>query len=135
MTRGTSLCALSDTHSQQSDSSSIVFHDMHVCVCVCVVCVLAFVCVKGPGMGAPLRVGGVVARTLSLLWSVPIIDVNHCIAHIEMGRLVTNAKNPVILYVSGGNTQVHVRLHDAFRTAAAVATVCFARSLIVVCAL
>ena len=32
--------------------------------------------------------------------------VNHCIAHIEMGRLVTGAKNPTVLYVSGGNTQV-----------------------------
>jgi len=61
---------------------------------------------KGPGMGAPLRVGGVVARTLSLLWNIPIIDVNHCIAHIEMGRAVTGARDPVILYVSGGNTQV-----------------------------
>jgi len=32
--------------------------------------------------------------------------VNHCVGHIEMGRLVTNAENPIILYVSGGNTQV-----------------------------
>ncbi len=26
--------------------------------------------------------------------------------HIEMGRVITGAANPVILYVSGGNTQV-----------------------------
>ncbi|CAN6552343.1 unnamed protein product [Malus baccata var. baccata] len=32
--------------------------------------------------------------------------VNHCIAHIEMGRVVTGADDPVVLYVSGGNTQV-----------------------------
>jgi len=32
--------------------------------------------------------------------------VNHCIAHIEMGRLATKCSNPVVLYVSGGNTQV-----------------------------
>jgi len=34
---------------------------------------------KGPGMGAPLRVGAVVARTLAQLWSVPLVGVNHCI--------------------------------------------------------
>ncbi|CAO3609701.1 unnamed protein product [Cunninghamella echinulata] len=61
---------------------------------------------KGPGMGAPLTSVAVVARTLSLLWNKPLVGVNHCIGHIEMGRQVTNASNPVVLYVSGGNTQV-----------------------------
>ena len=61
---------------------------------------------KGPGMGAPLQVGAIVARTLAQLWDKKIIPVNHCIGHIEMGRLITGANNPVILYVSGGNTQV-----------------------------
>lgn len=61
---------------------------------------------KGPGMGGPLAVCATVARMLSLLWKVPIIGVNHCVGHIEMGRLVTGAENPVVLYVSGGNTQV-----------------------------
>jgi len=63
---------------------------------------------KGPGMGAPLCSCAVVARTLSLIWNIPIIGVNHCIGHIEMGRIVTGCCNPVILYVSGGNTQVIV---------------------------
>ncbi|KAI9202589.1 Gcp-like domain-containing protein [Polychytrium aggregatum] len=61
---------------------------------------------KGPGMGAPLTSVAVVARTLSLLWNKPLVGVNHCIGHIEMGRMITSAQNPVILYVSGGNTQV-----------------------------
>ncbi|KAI6174853.1 putative tRNA N6-adenosine threonylcarbamoyltransferase [Aphelenchoides bicaudatus] len=61
---------------------------------------------KGPGMGAPLQVGCIAARTLAQLWNKPIVPVNHCIGHIEMGRLITGAENPVILYVSGGNTQV-----------------------------
>ncbi|OEH77253.1 probable tRNA N6-adenosine threonylcarbamoyltransferase [Cyclospora cayetanensis] len=60
----------------------------------------------GPGMGAPLAVGALAARTLALLWSKPLVPVNHCIAHIEMGRLVTGCRNPTVLYVSGGNTQV-----------------------------
>ncbi|CAG8490062.1 7491_t:CDS:2 [Rhizophagus irregularis] len=61
---------------------------------------------KGPGMGAPLVSVAIVARTLALLWNKPIVGVNHCIGHIEMGREITGADNPVVLYVSGGNTQV-----------------------------
>lgn len=61
---------------------------------------------KGPGMGAPLRSVAVAARTLALMWDKPLLGVNHCVAHIEMGRLVTGSDKPVVLYVSGGNTQV-----------------------------
>lgn len=61
---------------------------------------------KGPGMGAPLQVSAIVVRILSQLWKKPIVAVNHCVAHIEMGRIVTGADDPVVLYVSGGNTQV-----------------------------
>lgn len=43
---------------------------------------------------------------LSQMWKKPLVGVNHCVAHIEMGRIVTGAKDPVALYVSGGNTQV-----------------------------
>jgi tRNA A37 threonylcarbamoyltransferase TsaD len=35
-----------------------------------------------------------------------MVGVNHCVAHIEMGRVATGCHNPVVLYVSGGNTQV-----------------------------
>jgi N6-L-threonylcarbamoyladenine synthase/protein kinase Bud32 len=34
------------------------------------------------------------------------VGVNHCVAHIEIGKLKTGAKDPVTLYVSGGNTIV-----------------------------
>lgn len=61
---------------------------------------------KGPGMGAPLQSVAVAARMLSLLWNKPLVGVNHCVGHIEMGREITGAANPVVLYVSGGNTQV-----------------------------
>ena len=60
----------------------------------------------GPGMGGPLKSCAIAARSLSLLWKLPLIAVNHCIAHIEMGRVATQASDPVVLYVSGGNTQV-----------------------------
>ncbi len=61
-------------------------------------------------MGAPLVSVAVVARTLAQLWKKPLLGVNHCIGHIEMGRLITGAENPTVLYVSGGNTQVGGRI-------------------------
>lgn len=61
---------------------------------------------KGPGMGAPLQSVAVVARALARMWGKDIVGVNHCVGHIEMGREITMAENPVVLYVSGGNTQV-----------------------------
>ncbi|KAI8002378.1 tRNA N6-adenosine threonylcarbamoyltransferase [Camellia lanceoleosa] len=59
-------------------------------------------------MGAPLQVPAVGVRVLSQLWKKPIVAVNHCVAHIEMGRVITGANDPVVLYVSGGNTRVIV---------------------------
>ena len=44
---------------------------------------------RGPGMGGPLRSCAVCARMLSLIWKRPLVPVNHCVAHIEMGRVVT----------------------------------------------
>ncbi|PVI07664.1 O-sialoglyco protein endopeptidase-like protein [Periconia macrospinosa] len=61
---------------------------------------------KGPGMFAPLQSTALAARTIALLWKKPLVGVNHCVGHIEMGRAITGANNPVVLYVSGGNTQV-----------------------------
>jgi len=61
---------------------------------------------QGPGLAPCLRIGAIFARYLSLKHSKPLIGVNHCIAHIEIGKLFSKAKDPVTLYVSGGNTQV-----------------------------
>ncbi|KAI6709135.1 hypothetical protein PZA11_002754 [Diplocarpon coronariae] len=70
---------------------------------------------KGPGMGAPLQSVAVAARMLSLLWGKEVVGVNHCIGHIEMGREITGAQNPVVLYVSGGNTQVIAYAEQRYR--------------------
>ncbi|KAI0936170.1 putative tRNA threonylcarbamoyladenosine biosynthesis protein kae1, variant 3 [Taiwanofungus camphoratus] len=75
--------------------ADIALHDID-CICY----------TKGPGMGAPLTSVALVARTLSLLYNKPLVGVNHCVGHIEMGKVITGAQNPVVLYVSGGNTQV-----------------------------
>lgn len=70
---------------------------------------------RGPGMGAPLHSVVIAARTCSLLWDVPLVGVNHCVGHIEMGREITKAENPVVLYVSGGNTQVIAYSENRYR--------------------
>lgn len=70
---------------------------------------------QGPGMGAPLQSTVLAARAISLLWGKPLVGVNHCVGHIEMGREITGADNPVVLYVSGGNTQVIAYSHHRYR--------------------
>ncbi len=60
----------------------------------------------GPGIPKCLRVGAVACRMLAQKFSKPIIPANHCIAHIEIGKISTGLKDPVTLYVSGGNTQI-----------------------------
>lgn len=61
---------------------------------------------QGPGLGPCLRTGATVARALASYLKIPLVGVNHCIAHVEIGKLKTGAKDPVTLYVSGGNTIV-----------------------------
>jgi len=61
---------------------------------------------QGPGLGPCLRTGATAARALASYLKVPLVGVNHCVAHIEIGKLVTGAVDPVTLYVSGGNTIV-----------------------------
>jgi len=61
---------------------------------------------QGPGLGPCLRTGATGARALASYLKVPLVGVNHCISHIEVGRLATGAKDPLTLYVSGGNTIV-----------------------------
>lgn len=60
----------------------------------------------GPGLPPALLVGAKKAEELSKKWKIPIVEVNHCIAHLEIGKLISKFKDPVMLYVSGGNTQV-----------------------------
>ena len=59
-----------------------------------------------PGIGHSLRIGAFLARTLAIKLKKPLIPVNHCIAHLEIGRILTNAKDPILLYASGANTQI-----------------------------
>jgi len=61
---------------------------------------------QGPGIPPCLDVGAVVARSLSKRYDIPVIGVNHCLAHISIGTRTTKAENPTTLYISGGNSQI-----------------------------
>ena len=60
---------------------------------------------NAPGLAPCLLVGLRFAKRLAKKLNVKIIPVNHCIAHLEIGRK-GGAKNPVLLYASGANTQI-----------------------------
>lgn len=69
----------------------------------------------GPGLGPCLRVGASLARFLSAYYNKPVIPVNHAVAHIEIGKLVSGFSDPLIVYVSGGNTMIVVQKHGRYR--------------------
>jgi len=69
----------------------------------------------GPGLGPCLRVGAVVARSIASYYNIPIYPVNHAIGHIELGKLLTDAKNPLVLLVSGGHTMLLAFLNKQWR--------------------
>ncbi len=71
---------------------------------------------QGPGLGPCLRTTATMARTLSLKLGVPLVGVNHCVAHIEIGILESAFRDPVTVYVSGGNSQVIAFAGGRYRT-------------------
>lgn len=61
---------------------------------------------QGPGLGPCLRTAATTARALALWLDLPLVGVNHCVSHLEVGRVLTEATDPLLLYASGGNTQI-----------------------------
>ncbi|MEM4663707.1 MAG: KEOPS complex N(6)-L-threonylcarbamoyladenine synthase Kae1 [Desulfurococcaceae archaeon] len=69
----------------------------------------------GPGLGPCLRVGASLARFLGAYYNKPIVPVNHAVAHIEIGKLVSGLQDPLVVYVSGGNTMIVVQKEGRYR--------------------
>lgn len=65
---------------------------------------IAYSC--GPGLPPCLGVGLEFAKELAEKYSKPIVPVNHCIAHIEIAKHLSGFQDPLVLYVSGANTQI-----------------------------
>ena len=60
---------------------------------------------SGPGLAPCLKEGMKFAKKKAEELSVPLVCVNHCVAHLEIGK-ITGAHDPVLLYASGANTQI-----------------------------
>lgn len=61
---------------------------------------------QGPGLGPCLRTVATIARALSVYLNKPLVGVNHLVAHIEIGKLMSKTRDPLILILSGGTTQL-----------------------------
>jgi N6-L-threonylcarbamoyladenine synthase/protein kinase Bud32 len=70
---------------------------------------------QGPGLGPCLRTTATAARAVAIARGVPLVGVNHCVAHVEIGCHATGCRDPITLYVSGANTQVIGFLNGRFR--------------------
>lgn len=62
----------------------------------------------GPGLAGALMVGVAAAKALALALDVPLVGVNHLVAHVAVGLLVDGAlPDPALaLLVSGGHTEL-----------------------------
>lgn len=69
---------------------------------------------QGPGIGAPLRMGLVMAKYLAKRYGNPIIGVNHAYAHAKISERFTGLSSPLYLYLSGGNSQILVEEKHGF---------------------
>src|SRR3989344_7440463 len=60
---------------------------------------------NAPGLAPCLLAGLEFAKKKAKELGIKIVPVNHCIAHLEIGQSI-GAKDPVLLYASGANTQI-----------------------------
>ena len=70
---------------------------------------------KGPGIGSCLRIGQIAARALAERFRIPLFEVNHAVAHIEITRHLFGLVDPLVLYVSGGNSQILAIEEEPYR--------------------
>ncbi|MBV0902155.1 bifunctional N(6)-L-threonylcarbamoyladenine synthase/serine/threonine protein kinase [Haloarcula salina] len=61
---------------------------------------------RGPGLGPCLRIVGTAARAVAQRFDVPLVGVNHMVAHLEVGRHRSGFDSPVCLNASGANAHV-----------------------------
>jgi N6-L-threonylcarbamoyladenine synthase/protein kinase Bud32 len=66
---------------------------------------------RGPGLGPCLRIVATAARALARTLDVPLVGVNHMVAHLEIGRHRAGFDSPVCLNASGANAHL-LGVHD-----------------------
>jgi len=70
---------------------------------------------RGPGLGPCLRIVGTAARALAQRFDVPLVGVNHMVAHLEIGRHRSGFSSPVCLNASGANAHVLAYRNGRYR--------------------
>ncbi|MXV63029.1 bifunctional N(6)-L-threonylcarbamoyladenine synthase/serine/threonine protein kinase [Natronorubrum sp. JWXQ-INN-674] len=70
---------------------------------------------QGPGLGPCLRIVGTAARALSQALDVPLVGVNHMVAHLEIGRHSSGFDSPVCLNASGANAHLLAYRNGRYR--------------------
>ena len=72
---------------------------------------------RGPGLIGALHVGLQAAKTISLIYNIPLIPVHHLAGHIYANEFVKPLKFPLLaVVVSGGNTElVYMEKHMDFK--------------------
>ncbi len=70
---------------------------------------------RGPGLGPCLRIVATAARALSQTLEVPLIGVNHMVAHLEIGRHTSGFSSPVCLNASGANAHLLAYRNGRYR--------------------
>ncbi|MEK6835103.1 MAG: KEOPS complex N(6)-L-threonylcarbamoyladenine synthase Kae1 [Nanoarchaeota archaeon] len=61
---------------------------------------------SGPGLAPCLLAGMEFAKKLAKENNIILVPVNHLIAHLEIGKLFSKAKDPVFILATGANTQI-----------------------------
>ena len=70
---------------------------------------------RGPGLGPCLRIVATAARALSQTLEVPLVGVNHMVAHLEIGRHTSGFESPVCLNASGANAHLLAYRNGRYR--------------------
>ena len=69
---------------------------------------------QGPGLGNALKVGCLVAKTVSKELQIPLIGVNHIQSHYEIGKMISGFEDPLFVNITGVNSQVAGMSNDVY---------------------
>lgn len=69
----------------------------------------------GPGIDPVLWEGYNIAKQWAKMHGKKLVGINHCAAHLSIGKVYNNIKDPCYLYVSGVNTQIIVEEEGKYR--------------------
>lgn len=70
---------------------------------------------RGPGLGPSLQIGELAAKTIATKLGVKMVPVHHGVAHVEVAKKFAKLRDPIALYVSGGNSQILKLAEEPFR--------------------